>query len=66
MTKQPDSAKRERHDRLVLEITPSQFEMAYQAWRDQLCDDALDGIPIADATGDFLFQAVVQQLQVTS
>ena len=33
------------------------FEEAYEAWREQLCDAALDGLQIADASGDPLFQA---------
>jgi hypothetical protein len=36
-----------------IEITPQILEEAYQAWRDRLVEDSLDGLPVADATSDY-------------
>jgi hypothetical protein len=41
--------------RLLDRLWPT-FQGAYQTWRDQLCDDDAQGIPWAQASGDYLFQ----------
>lgn len=44
-------------------IVRSAFEMAYQRWRDRLCEQDLNGMPWADATGDDLFQEFCREIR---
>ena len=44
-------------------LTFAEFARAYGAWRDQLCEEAFNGLPIADPEPDRLFRAVVSQLK---
>ena len=41
---------------VILRALQPQFEAAYQEWRESLLGDPLAVLPVADATGDDLFQ----------
>ncbi len=47
---------------MLLALKP-RFLDAYDAWRDHLADDDLNGLPVAPGTGDCLFQAFLQNLR---
>ena len=38
------------------------FARAYQAWRGDLADGAVDGMPVASGTSDSLFRMVLQEI----
>lgn len=57
-------------DHLILTASPeavalceSAFDRAYQGWWRSLSDRAVDFVPVAEATGENLFQAFLSELK---
>ena len=49
----------------TLTISRASFESVYQAWLAELSDASPDGLPVADASSDWLFQALRRQRQAS-
>lgn len=43
---------------LEITVTAESFALAYDVWRDQLLDEAIDGLPVAPASSESLFQTL--------
>jgi hypothetical protein len=54
------------NDEDVITITVESFSLAYETWRERLCDDAIDGLSVANATPDYLLRETRHRLQHSS